>query len=178
MGKDRIDASIGLAFSLAIFEQYRNSGLLQAELQKVPGYQGRCKGYLHLIEGKVISCYLEDRIGQRHPTDKSVLIQLDSRRGPFEWSLTPAPPPPPVIAKRNVPHPAQHAPVPRQIAVLDINRLEGWTSRHKKMLLLVYEAIDGQRSITDIQAEVPLPPEVVEEGLRILLTLKVIVISS
>src|SRR5437016_12664019 len=50
VGNDWIDASLGLAFSLPLFEQYRKNGLLQAELHHVPGVRGRCKGYLHLVE--------------------------------------------------------------------------------------------------------------------------------
>src|SRR5579884_3469255 len=102
MSKDRLDASAGLAFSLAVFERYRKNGLLQAELHHVPGISGHCQGYLQLVEGKVTSCYIEDKNGQRHPIDRRTLIDLDTKRGPFEWTLQPLPPPPPSLSSVHV----------------------------------------------------------------------------
>jgi hypothetical protein len=172
--KDRIDASLGLAFSLALFEQYRKSGLLQAELHHVPGLRGRCKGYLHLVEGKVVTCYLEDTQGQRHPVSKDMLARLDSEKGPFEWSLIALPAPPPLTPREIPPRPILSSPIPRRIAALDLEKLEGWTYRHKMMLSIVFDVIDGQRTIEDIKVDTPLPPMIVEEALRILVALKVI----
>lgn len=182
MEKDQIDASLGLAFSLAVFERYRKSGLLCAEIHRIPGMRGRCKGYLHLIEGKVVSCYLENMQGQRQAASMDMFIQWDNKKGPFEWSLMPLPPPPRTSAMVGsgevVGHSSSNAPVPRCIAPLDIEKLEGWTARQKRMLLLVFEGIDGQRTIEEILADTPLPPPVIEEGLRILLAMRVIIITS
>jgi hypothetical protein len=180
VGNDWIDASLGLAFSLPLFEQYRKNGLLQAELHHVPGVRGRCKGYLHLVEGKVVSCYLDDRQGQRHQVNAAMLIQLDNERGPFEWVLTSLLPPP-MPSSRDFPLPgstgtASSSPVPRKLAALDLEKLDGWSTRQKMMLSLVFDAIDGQRSIEDMKNDVPLPPHVVEEALRILMALKVVTI--
>lgn len=182
MGNDWIDASLGLALSLPLFEQYRKDGLLQAELHHVPGVRGRCKGYLHLVEGKVVSCYLDDRQGQRHQVNVSMFLQLDKERGPFEWVLISLPAPPRSFS-RNFPLPAStgpslSSPVPRKIAALDLDRLENWTYRQKLMLSIVFDAIDGHRSIEDIKNDVPLPPDVVEEALRLLMAMKVIVIPT
>lgn len=182
MGNDWIDASLGLAFSLPLFEQYRKNGLLQAELHHVPGVRGRCKGYLHLVEGKVVSCYLDDRQGQRHQVNVAMLIQLDNERGPFEWVLTSLPAPP-MPSPRDLPlpgstGPALSSPVPRKLAALDLDKLEGWTYRQKMMLSIVLDVIDGQRSIEDIKNDVPLPPNVVEEALRVLMALKVVTIPT
>jgi hypothetical protein len=180
VGKDNIDASIGLAFSLTLFERYRKTGLMQAEIHHVPGIRGRCKGYLHLVEGKVVSCYIEDKEGQRQSIGKDILIKVDKDRGPFEWSLAPLPAPPsetPAATQMSTnPHLAQNAPVPRTIATLELEKLEGWTSKQKLMLSMVYETVDGQRTIDQIKLEAPLPPDVTEEALRILFALKVITI--
>jgi hypothetical protein len=46
------------------------------------------------------------------------------------------------------------------------------------MLSIVFDVVDGQRSIEDIKTDVPLPPNVVEEALRILLALKAIIIPN
>ncbi|QBD80939.1 hypothetical protein EPA93_35220 [Ktedonosporobacter rubrisoli] len=175
MGKDIFDASVGLAFSLALFERYRKNGLLQAELRHVPGIRGRCKGYLQLVEGKVTYCYIEDKDGQRRPMSKETLIRLDNERGPFEWMLVPLPAPPSPTPRMVVtPQAEQNSPTPRIIAPLHLERLEGWTNSQKMMLSVVYEAINGQRNIEAIKVQAGLPPNVTEEALRILLALKVI----
>jgi hypothetical protein len=179
VGEDKIDASLGLAFSLVLFERYRKNGLLQAELHHVPGLPGRCKGYLHLVEGKVVACYIEDKQGRRHAISKDTLSQLDNERGPFEWSLTPLPSPPsPSPQIKIFSRPMQSSPTPRCIVPLPLEKLDGWTYSQKMMLSIVFDAIDGQRTIEDIKANTPLPPSVVEEALRVLLALQVITISS
>lgn len=181
MGKDGIDASVGLAFSLALFERYRKSGLLQAELHHVPGIRGRCKGSLHLVEGKVMSCYAEDKQGQRLPVSvsKEMFSRLDRERGPFEWTLqpvsTPPPPPPPSPQRADPsPRPMQGSPVPTRIAQFNREKLDGWTTRQKMVLAIIFGVIDGRHTIEEIKADVPLPPGVVEEALRVLLSMKVI----
>jgi hypothetical protein len=111
-----------------------------------------------------------------------MLIQLDNERGPFEWVLIPSPAPPQPIS-RNLPspgstEPAPNSPIPQKIGILDLEKLEGWTHRQKMMLSIVFDVVDGQRSIEDIKTDVPLPPNVVEEALRILLALKTIIIPN
>ena len=178
MDKDNIDASLGLAFSLALFEQYRKNGLLQAEVHHVPGYRGRCKGFLHLVEGKVATCFIEDKHGQRHQISKDTLIRTDNDRGPFEWVLTPYPAPLSTYPRAGMlSHSDQSSPIPRRIAVPDLNRLEGWTSRQKMMLSIVYELVDGLLNVDTIKAQSPLMPETTEEALRILLSMKAITFS-
>jgi hypothetical protein len=183
VGNDWIDASLGLTFSLPLFERYRKNGQLQAELHHVPGIRGRCKGYLHLVEGKVVSCHIEDRQGQRHQVNIAMLIQLDNERGPFEWMLVPLPDPP-RSSPRDLPpppsstEPVLNSPTPQKLGSLDLEKLEGWTHRQKMMLSIVFEVVDGQRTVEDIKTDVPLPPNVVEEALRILLALKAIIIPN
>lgn len=175
MGKDHLDASLGLAFSVAVFEKYRKNGLLQAELSHVPGLRGRCKAYLQLTEGKVTSCHVEDKSGKRHPIDKNTLIRLDNERGPFEWMLVPLPAPPLSTSGMNISLRQEvNSPTPVTIAHLNLQMLEGWTFKQQLMLSAVYEAIDGQRNIEEIKKEVPLSPQDTEEILRVLLALKVI----
>ncbi|GCE30764.1 hypothetical protein KDA_62480 [Dictyobacter alpinus] len=177
MGKDNIDASLGLEFSLALFERYRKNGLLQAEIQHVPGIRGRCKGFLHLVEGKIITCYIEDKEGRRHTTDQGLLIRVDSERGPFEWTLSPNPAPPAANPNIVIPmRPTPNSPIPKTIAPLNLEMLEGWTSRQKLMLSIVYDLIDGVISIEEIKSKSPLAPAVTEEALRVLLSMKQIII--
>lgn len=180
MSKDHFDASLGLAFSLSVFERYRKNGLLQAELYHVPGIRGRCTGYIQLVEGKVTSCYVKTRSGEHHQVALSTLTTVDNEKGPFEWKLISLPAPPsstPPTSQFNAPPRQEHsAPIPRIVAPLDITTLHGWTDQHKLMLTTVYRAIDGQRSIEEIKREMPLRPEVTEEAIRVLLALKVITI--
>jgi hypothetical protein len=178
VGKENIDASLGLEFSLALFERYRKNGLLHAELQHVPGIRGRCKGFLHLSEGTVVKCYIEDRHGQHHSTSKETLVRVDREHGPFEWALSSNPAPlsqhqtTDGIPLRTI----QYSPVPETIAPLDLKRLESWTTRQKLMLSIVYDLIDGTRNIEEIKSNSLLPAEVAEEALRVLLSMKLIVI--
>ncbi|HEX4206535.1 MAG TPA: hypothetical protein VHZ51_20520 [Ktedonobacteraceae bacterium] len=179
MDKDYFDASLGLAFSLKAFERYRKSGLLQAELHHVPGIRGQCTGYLQLIEGKITSCYVEDKNGQRYPLGIDILVRVDAERGPFEWKLTTQPAPPSSTPPTNQPYQkGQLSSVPRIIAPLEpeMGRLTGWTAKQKYMLAMVYEAVDGRKTIEDIQREVPLSPNNTEEALRILVALKVLIV--
>jgi hypothetical protein len=178
VGRDKIDASLGLAFSLALFGQYRRNGLLQAELHHVPGVRGRCRGYLHLVDGKVVSCYIDDRLGQRHTVSQDMLSRLDSTRGPFEWALMPLAASSSSSSRREgLSHPG-NSPIPTRIASLNLGELDGRIYFPKTMLSIVFNAIDGQQTIEDIKATIPLPPSMVEEALRVLLALEVIVIPS
>ena len=58
MDKEGIDASLGLKFSLELFKRYRQNGMLHAVLPHAPGVRGRCKAFLHLVNGEVTSAYL------------------------------------------------------------------------------------------------------------------------
>jgi len=177
--KDHIDASLGLAFSLRLFEQYRRNGLLQAnDLHHLPGIRGRCTGYLQLVEGKVTACYIEHN-GERHPIPKDTLIRLDEERGPFQWKLYPLPAPPTQRPDKDFPtQQEQRPPIPRRTAELYVDRLVGWSSTHKLMLQVVYDNIDGKRDLDAIKKAVPLPSNVVEQALRILIELRVIIIIT
>ncbi|GHO46583.1 hypothetical protein [Ktedonospora formicarum] len=178
MGKEHFDASVGLGFSLTLFERYRKNGLLQAELTHVPGIRGRCKGFLQLVEGKVTTCYVEDKDGRRHQISPSVLVAVDNERGPFDWHLMALPTPPsPALRPDTFVHVEESTPIPRIIAPLDIDLLRGWTSRQKLMLSTVYETINGMKDIETIKKEVPLAPNVTEEAIRILLSLQVVSID-
>ncbi len=183
MERDCIDASLGLAYSLELFERYRKDGLLQAEVHHVPGVVGRCWGHMHLVEGKVVSCYLENAVGERKAIDKGLLLRLDRERGPFEWLLKPMPKPP-ILPDYIDPRYTYSAAsgggrrgVPRCIAPLELNRLVGWTARQKMLLSLVLDTVDGQRTIEDIKVSAALLPEVTEEALRVLLALNVIALD-
>lgn len=177
MGDSRFDASTGLAFSLELFGKYRKNGLLQAELHHVPHIAGHCRGYLQLVEGKVTSCYVEDKNGQRHLISQQILIDVDERRGPFDWSLQPLPAPPSpalfmsALVGRNE---EKQQPTPQRIALLELDQLTGWSHTQKRLLATVYAAIDGRRTLEEVKRVVPLPPHVTDEVLRTLLALSVI----
>lgn len=178
MGKEHIDASVGLRFSLTLFERYRKNGVLRAELQHVPGIRGRCKGYIQLVEGKVTSSYVEDREGRRHSISATILAAVDDERGPFDWQLAPLPAPPSTAkAVHTFEHATYNTPVPKVIAALDLELLRGWSAKQKLMLSTVYEVIDGRKDIESLKKEVPLQANITEEALRVLLSLGVIAIN-
>ncbi len=68
--------------------------------------------------------------------------------------------------------------IPVIVNVLALERLEDWTLQQKQSFLAVLRAIDGKRSIRDIKIILQLPPEFVEEALRLLLTWNTIALSS
>jgi hypothetical protein len=182
--KDGIDASLGLAFSLELFKRYRQSGLLQAEIPRVPGIGGRCHAFLHLAHGEVVAVYLEDRQKHRYSSDKEFLCRLDKEKGPFEWTLTPqsanSEQPPPAGQFQPPPSapPTSRSPVPRVITALREEWLSNWTLQQKEPLYIVLSLINGERTVEDIKAATRFPPNLVDELLRILLRLNVIAISA
>jgi len=203
VSNDSIDASVGLAFSLKLFQHYRKSGILQAEMRYVPGVAGSCKAYLRLVDGDVIACYVDDKRKQRYQLSSDFLCTVDNKKGPFEWSfqplitqlspaksvsspgllLYPTPPPQasPALSSRSYPglgllsSPIQDWFVPTIISIIDWERLSIWTFEQKQMLYTVLKMIDGRRSVQEIKASVPLTPHLVDETLRILLALQVII---
>jgi hypothetical protein len=185
--KDRdqeFDASVGLAFSLKAFETYQTSGTLSAEVRAIPGIRGQCLAYLELLEGKVVSCYLLDRAGDRHPFMKETLIKLDETKGPFTWTFREA-----TTSIFTTPFLEQTEelsaplvpsfPVPiRLIRHLDVRRLQQWTPEQRQWLLMVFSMVNGQSGIDDIKEHLPLHPHIVDEAIRILILLQVITMQE
>lgn len=191
MRNDGIDASLGLTFSLELFKRYRQNGVLQAELPRMPGIRGRCNAFLHLVNGEIISVYLEDKQKQRYSSDKETLCRLDREKGPFEWILVPQSttfdqsqpgerPQSPEQPSFADPHArsAPRSPIPRLVSGLTPDRFSGWVSPQKDALYVVLTTINGVRTIEDIKGVVPLPSDAVDELLRILLEMNVITISA
>ncbi len=182
MSKDGIDASLGLAFSLELFKRYQKNGVLQAELPRAFGIPRRCKAFLHLARGEVVSVYLEDQHGQRYSSDKESLCRLDKEKGPFEWIFLPQVPIAeqlPLAGSPNHSGPAiPRSPVPTIISVLPHERLIAWTPQQKEALYTLLRAINGVRTVEDIKHMLPFSPDLVDELLRILLELDVIIFSA
>ena len=177
---EQFDASVGLAFSLKAFETYRISGMFSAEVRAVPGISGRCQAYLELIEGKVISCYLMDRIGERHHFMLESLIKLDEAKGPFSWTFrqtnastmtTPA------QERASVPR-VPRSPIPiRLVHHLDSQQLQRWTPQQQRCLYMVFSLVNGRYTIDEIKEQIPLLPTVVDTILGILFQLQAIAIQ-
>lgn len=182
MSNEHFDASAGLMFSVRLFEKYRKNGLLQAKLHHVPGISGHCQGYVLFVEGMVTSCYVEDTNNRQYLISKQTLIDVDEKRGPFDWRLQPLPvplspvPPKSFLSKRKEREP--HLPTPKRIALLKLEQLTGWSNSQKRLLATVYAAIDGRRTLEEITRTVPFSPRVTEELIRILLSLHVVVLMQ
>jgi len=185
--KEGIDASLGLKFSLELFKRYRQNGMLHAELPRAPGVRGRCQAVIHLVNGQVASAYLEDKQGTRYPSDKDALCRLDREKGPFEWtlvhqSMTSGQP---EVARR--PQPATSDPltfsihcssVPRIISAMNWERLSAQAPEQREALYTLLTTINGERTIENIKDMVPFSSELIDDLLRQLLALEVIVIST
>jgi len=180
---EQFDARVGLAFSLRAFEIYRTSGTFSAEVRGIPGIRGHCEAYLELIEGKIVSCYLIDRAGQRYNFVKESLIKLDEAKGPFNWTFrktTPSTLTMPVLeetAKLSEPQ-VPRFPVPiRLVYRLDLRQLQQWTPEEQQCLLMIFSMINGQWRIDEIKERSPYPPAVVDQAIQVLLRLQAIAIQ-
>jgi hypothetical protein len=189
---NEIDASLGLAFSLELFKRYKRSGVLYAKVQRVLGLRGEGTAYLQLVNGVIISSYLEDLNGRRYPASENDLIRIDRDKGPFAWCLKVAPAKSP---PQNTPIP-EASPIVQQrgevvsflpdtavlviIAPIEWRWLTNWTPQQQRILDTVWRMIDGKRNIRDIKAmtSTSFPASTVDEALRVLLKLKSVVISS
>ncbi|MGH2510584.1 MAG: hypothetical protein ACRDHZ_24685 [Ktedonobacteraceae bacterium] len=191
MSNDEIDASLGLAFSLELFKRYRKNGILQAEISRFPGIRKSCNAFLHLVDGEIVSIYLEDKQKQRYSSDKETLCRLDREKGPFEWTLIPAPAVPAQFSPTNQIQPqdqlsypkqpyytGQRSPILKIIAVFPHDLLSTWTPQQKDALYTLLMLINGERTIEDIKSTARLPVDLVDELLRILLELNVISVST
>ena len=193
MDKDSIDASVGLRFTLELLKRYRESGLLQAWVSHLPRISGKCQASITVIRGEVTSCLARDRKEHIYTVNINVLLKLDKDRGPFEWNLLPlaqveklAPAPqrtsPLLLGQsgENSIHLSKrsNSPIPYVTAKFDFNLLISWAPEQKKALFILYSLVDGNRTIEDIKQAVSLPSHLVEEGLRVLISMNVIAISS
>jgi hypothetical protein len=177
---EQFDARVGLAFSLRAFETYRISGTFSAEVRGIHGIRGHCQAHLELIEGKIVSCYLVDRAGQRYNFVKDSLIKLDDAKGPFSWTFRKAAP-----STLTTPFPAQteklpapqvpRSPVPiRLVHHLDPRQLQQWTPEQQQCLYMIFSMVNGQWGVNEIKGRSPFPPVIVDQALQALLRLQAI----
>jgi hypothetical protein len=182
---EAFDASVGLAFSLKVFETYRKSGVFSAEIRALPGFRGKSTAHVELTQGKVVACYVVDRAGERSPIRLHILLQLDEEKGPFGWVFHPTSRPAPVASPAEPPRRATGSPptaplspIPQLLVrTLDPGQLQAWTVQQQQCIYTVFIHIDGKHSINEIKQQVPLPPAVIDEVIRILLLLRIIALQ-
>lgn len=184
---DSIDASIiGLQATLQLLQQYGQSGTLEADVSAAMRKRAPFSAYIVIVEGKIASCYVEDKIAQ-YPSKIEALVALDSDKGPFTWRFHPQQQKPPTDASTAVAirpqspaSPKQLTPdaIPRRIAVLDLSWLTAWSPQQKRVLRMIYTMIDGRRTVATIEKSVPLPHAVVQEALVVLIAMQIITINS
>lgn len=173
---EQFDASVGLTFSLRAFERYRTNGILMAEIRAVPGIRGSCQAFLELTEGKVVACYLIDSTGKRHPIMKDLLIKLEQAKGSFSWTFYEVPA---ALFQEQAGTPSvsqvPRFPVPVCLKDrLDARHIRQWTPEQQRYLHMVFSAINGKRGINEIKEQLSLPSTLVDEAIRILLSLEAI----
>jgi hypothetical protein len=172
-----IDASVGLAFSLAAFAKYQQSGLLVAAEVPMKYFRFvRSKGRTGIIrikleKGAVQWCEVEDREGKHYQVAEEELRRLDEEKGPFAWvfqtlSVTPSFPPqlPQSVLSR-----------PRRLVFkLDMQQLRAYLPRQQDVMLQVFSWIDGQHTPQEISKITKLSLTAVEEALQVLVSLNCI----
>src|SRR5579883_279633 len=87
--EDSLDLSIGLNSALQFLAEYGQSGILQAEQLRIPRIRGFCTARIQVAAGSVVSCLIQNINGEGQSVSKSMLIQLDNEKGPFEWHFYP-----------------------------------------------------------------------------------------
>jgi hypothetical protein len=182
---EAFDASVGLAFSLKVFETYRKSGVFSAEIRALPGFRGKSTAYVELTLGKVVACSIVDRSGERKPLKLQALLQWDEERGPFGWVFHPASQQAPAPTMAEPPSRASGpsktiplSPIPQLLVrSLDPAQLQPWTIQQQQCIYTVFIHIDGKHSVDEIKQQIPLPPAVIDEVIRILLLLRIIALQ-
>ncbi|WP_220195438.1 hypothetical protein [Ktedonospora formicarum] len=202
MDEDRIDVSAGLDISLELFARHRLSGTLQAELHRVPGLPKKSTARLELIDGMVVSCSVADKQGLLTSLAKDVLLRLNDERGPFEWSFHPAKPtslnhstnhlpaqkhlsqsqrPPSAVSSGSFPVASDsNKLVPHAVAAIDWHWFHNWIPQQRQALFMVWRLIDGRHTVWEIKEALQAshPPALVDEALKTLLALNVIVMRT
>lgn len=182
-----MDASVGLTFSLQLFQRYRRNGFLRAEIRHMPGIQGACTAYIILTTGSVTACYLEDKHRLRYSFAIEDLCRIDSERGPFEWTFQQQSSSPhsqavaPSSARSptnpSTAPPDRDASIPRIVAQMNWEQFNHLALEQKLVLQAVWQNIDGKRTVGDIKTNLPYPPQAVNDIIQILLTLHVIALA-
>lgn len=183
-----IDASIiGLQATLQLLQQYYQSGILQADISSAFHGGGSRVAYIVINEGNIVSCYIEDKFGNRQPTETTRLLALNTNAGPFAWRFLPPQQEPlpetralTAVRPQSNPTPRQLTSytIPRRIANLDMDWITTWSPHQKRILRMVYSMVDGRRSIATIERSVPIPNGTIQEALVILIAMQVIAIDS
>lgn len=199
---DSIDINIiGLQATLQMLQQYYQSGVLQADVGSAFRMHGSCMAHIVISEGEIVSCYVEDTIKQRQPTQIAILLNMDAEEGPFTWRFYAQEQSkgesPVTLSQKNYQSPASRLPVPsnsressfkaqrltssaipRRIATLDLSWLTTWSPQQKRILRMVYAMVDGQRSVEMIERSVLSSKVTVQEALVVLIAMQVITVYN
>ena len=140
---------------LLFLSSRRQSGEVSTDLKRFPGiaYKGPCHAYITLIEGKVISCIVQDQEGKILIDGESALQGLKGL-GQLAWTWS-------TVSLKSVPAaPAQRNPpdissiIPRRIVPLEMIDRTTLPRRHWQILLL----IDGSRTVARIASILSISP--------------------
>jgi hypothetical protein len=138
----------------------RQNGELSADLKRFPGiaHKGPCRVHITLIEGKVVSCSIQDLAGKELVSGESAIRGLQ-RLGQLDWTwsmanpralTTPAQPAVPVQRGLTVPIqgnlPNGPALVPSRLVPIEMINRNALPRKYWQILLLV----DGSRTALQI----------------------------
>lgn len=140
---------------LLFLSSRRQSGEVSTDLKRFPGiaYKGPCHAHITLIEGKVVSCIVQDQEGKILIDGESALQGLKGL-GQLAWTWS-------TVSLKSVPAaPAQRNPpdissiIPRRIVPLEMIDRTTLPRRHWQILLL----IDGSRTVARIASILSISP--------------------
>lgn len=140
---------------LLFLSSRRQSGEVSTDLKRFPGiaYKGPCHAHITLIEGKVVSCIVQDQEGKILIDGEHALQGLKGL-GQLAWTWS-------TVHLKSVPAaPAQRNPpdissiIPRRIVPLEMIDRTTLPRRHWQILLL----IDGSRTVARIASILSISP--------------------
>lgn len=157
-----------------VMQEHQKTGFLHADVPAgMAGLSEPCRIEVRLQAGKVISCYIVGKSGQRLAERESV--KRVERMGRLKWTFTlqeerttgilEALPPsfPPFI-------PEEIPVFPRRVVYLEQWQMQSWPRLHR----MIFALSDGTRSTTKIAEVLSAAPEQVEAALRDLQSINVI----
>lgn len=141
-----------------VMQEHRKTGHLFAEVPSgIAGMQGPCHIEITLESGRVVSCFIVGRNGQRL-TEKDSVRQI-ARLGRLKWTFT---------HQEDIIAPSQSTGAlekisfyPRRLVHLEQSQMQSWSRTHR----MVFALADGTRGARKIAEMLSIAPELVDKAL-------------
>ena len=156
-----------------VMRAHRKTGYLHADLPTgVPGMAEPCRIEVRLEAGAVVSCFIIGNISG-HRLSESESAKRIARFGRLKWTFTQEENDTSLMIMSPL-IPVEVPTYPRRVVNLEQSQMQTWSRMHRKVFALA----DGTRSVTKIVGILSTSPDIVEQVLRDLQSIGVIVMES